>query len=186
MESLATSRDTYLALLRGINVGGRNRLPMDELARSFEHAGCASVKTYIQSGNVVFVAAPSIALNARESVAAAVSAQLGTDIPIVLRSVADLARVVEENPFLAESQDPRTLHVGFLSDRPLPDRVLSLDPDRSPPDDFAVRGKEIYLRLPNGMSGTRFTASYVERVLATSATFRNWRTVENLLKIATG
>ena len=186
MESLAKSRDAYVALLRGINVGGRNRLPMDELARSFEQAGCVSVRTYIQSGNVVFTAAPSIALKARESVAAAVSARVGTEIPVILRPVADLVRVVEENPFLAESQDPRTLHVGFLSDRPSPDRVLSLDPDRSPPDEFVVRGKEIYLRLPNGMSGTRFTASYVERVLATPATFRNWRTVENLLKIATG
>ena len=108
MESLATSRDTYVALLRGINVGGRNRLPMAELARSFEHAGCASVKTYIQSGNVVFVAAPAIALKARESVAAEVSARIGSDIPIVLRSVADLARVVEKNPFLARSSGPRT------------------------------------------------------------------------------
>lgn len=184
--SLEASRDTYVALLRGINVGGRNRLPMDELARSFEHAGCASVKTYIQSGNVVFVAAPSIALKVRESVAAAVSARVGTDIPIVLRSAADLARVVGENPFLGESQDPRALHVGFLADKPSQERVSDLDPDRSPPDEFAVRGKEIYLRLPNGMSGTRFTASYVERVLATPATFRNWRTVENLLNMAAG
>lgn len=186
MGSLATSSDTYVALLRGINVGGRNLLPMDELARFFEHAGCASVKTYIQSGNAVFAAAPAIALKARESVAAAVSARMGTDIPVVLRSVADLARVVEENPFLAESQDPRVLHVGFLSDRPSPDRAASLDPGRSPPDEFVVRGREIYLCLPNGMSGTRFTASYVERVLATSATFRNWRTVVNLLSMATG
>ena len=182
MESL----ETYVALLRGINVGGRNRLPMDELARSFEQAGCVSVRTYIQSGNVVFVAAPSTALKARESVAAAVSARMGTGIPIVLRSVADLARVVEENPFLAESQDPRTLHVGFLSERPSPNRAASLDPDRSPPDEFVASGKEIYLRLPNGMSGTRFTASYVERVLGTAATFRNWRTVVNLLNMATG
>lgn len=186
VESLETSRDTYVALLRGINVGGRNRLPMAELARSFEQAGCVSVRTYIQSGNVVFAAAPSIALNARESVGAAVSARMGTDIPVILRSVADLARVVDENPFLDASQDPRVLHVGFLADKPSQDRVSSLDPDRSPPDEFVVRGKEIYLRLPNGMSGTRFTASYVERVLATPATFRNWRTVENLLKIATG
>lgn len=186
VESLATSRDAYVALLRGINVGGRNRLAMDELARLFEHSGCDSVKTYIQSGNVAFVSTLSIALKARESVAAAVSARMGTDIPIVLRSVHDLGRAVEENPFLAESQDPRSLHVGFLSDRPSRDRILSLDPDRSPPDEFVVRGKEIYLRLPNGMSGTRFTASYVERVLGTAATFRNWRTVVNLLNMAAG
>lgn len=186
MESLGSSGDSYVALLRGINVGGRNRLPMSELARLFEHAGCASVRTYIQSGNVVFSAAPSTALSARESVAATVSARIGTDIPIVLRSVGDLARVVGENPFLGESQDHRALHVGFLSGQPLPERVSSLDPDRSPPDEFVVRGREIYLRLPNGMARTRLTVSYLERVLATPATFRNWRTVVNLLKMATG
>lgn len=186
MESPEASRDSYVALLRGINVGGRNRLPMDELAHLFERAGCASVRTYIQSGNVVFAAAPSIALGARESVAATVSARMGTGIPIVLRSVAELARVVGENPFVGESQDPRTLHVGFLSGQPLPERVSSLDPERSPPDEFVVRGREIYLRLPNGMARTRLTVSYLERVLATPATFRNWRTVVNLLKMATG
>ena len=159
---------------------------MDELAHLFERAGCASVRTYIQSGNVVFAAAPSIALGARESVAATVSARMGTGIPIVLRSVGDLARVVGENPFVGESQDPRALHVGFLPGRPLPDRVSSLDPERSPPDEFVVRGREIYLRLPNGVSRTRLTVSYLERVLATPATFRNWRTVVNLLKMATG
>ncbi len=186
MESPEASRDSYVALLRGINVGGRNRLPMDELAHLFERAGCASVRTYIQSGNVVFAAAPSIALGARESVAATVSARMGTGIPIVLRSVGDLARVVGENPFVGESQDPRALHVGFLRGRPLPDRVSSLDPERSPPDEFVVRGREIYLRLPNGVSRTRLTVSYLERVLATPATFRNWRTVVNLLKMASG
>ena len=186
MESFRASCETYVALLRGINVGGRNRLAMGELARSFEHAGCTSVRTYIQSGNVVFAAAPPIALQARDSVAAAVSARVGTEIPIVLRSVADLGRVVDENPFLGESQDCRALHVGFLSDRPSPDRVSGLDSDRSPPDEFVVRGKEIYLRLPNGMGRTRLTAGYLERVLGTAATFRNWRTVVSLLDLASG
>lgn len=186
MLNSATSRSTYVALLRGINVGGRNRLPMDELARLFEGAACACVRTYIQSGNVVFAASPSVSLAARETVAAAVSARIGTDIPIVLRSVDELAQAVEANPFPGESQGTRILHVGFLADRPSSDAVSGLDPDRSPPDEFVVRGREIYMRLPNGMARTRLTAGYVERMLGTRVTFRNWRTVLNLLNMATG
>lgn len=186
MLNSATGRSTHVALLRGINVGGRNLLPMDELAWMFEDAGCAGVRTYIQSGNVVFVASPSVLRVARETIAAAVSARIGTDIPIVLRSVDELAQAIEANPFPGESQETRILHVGFLADRPSSDRVSSLDPDRSPPDEFVVRGREIYMRLPNGMARTRLTTGYVERMLATRVTFRNWRTVLKLLKMATG
>ncbi len=186
MPNSATSSSTYVALLRGINVGGRNRLPMDELARMFEDAGCTCVRTYIQSGNVVFVASPAVSLGARETVAAAVSARVGTDIPIVLRSADELAKAVEANPFPGESQETRILHVGFLADRPQSDAVSNLAPDRSPPDEFVVRGREIYMRLPNGIARTRLTTGYVERTLATRVTFRNWSTVLNLLKMATG
>ena len=182
----ATSSRTYVALLRGINVGGRNRLPMDELACMFEDAGCACVRTYIQSGNVVFVASPSLVPGAREAVAAAVSARVGADISVVLRSVDELACAVKANPFPGESQRTSILHVGFLAGRPSPDRVSSIDADRSPPDELVVRGREIYMRLPNGMARTRLTTGYVERALATRVTFRNWRTVLNLLKMATG
>ena len=158
---------------------------MDELSRMFEDIGCNCVRTYIQSGNVVFVAKPSLSQSVQEDLAATVSARVGTDIPIIFRSAAELSQVVEANPFAGESQDSRKLHVGFLADEPAASRVSSLDPERSPPDEFVVCGKEIYMRLPNGMAGTRFTTNYLERVLATRVTFRNWKTVLSLLKMAT-
>ena len=177
---------TYVALLRAINVGGRNRLSMDELARMFKDAGCVSVRTYIQSGNVVFVATPAVSLRAREIVAATVSDRLGTQIPVILRSVSELTEVVGANPFPNESPESGILHVGFLADRPSLKLVSSLDPNRSPPDEFAVRDREIYLRLPNGMARTRLTTGYIERTLATRGTFRNWKTLLYLLKAASG
>lgn len=185
MPDRPASHSTYIALLRGINVGGKNRLPMDELTRMFEAVGCDSVRTYIQSGNVVFVAKPSLSQSLQEDLEATVSARVGTDIPVILRSVEELSQVAEANPFAGETQDFRTLHVGFLADRPTASRVSSLDPERSPPDEFVVRGKEIYVRLPNGMARTRITTNYLERVLATRVTFRNWKTVVNLLNMAT-
>jgi len=181
-----TSSSTYVALLRGINVGGRNRLPMGDLKRMFKDAGCLSVRTYIQSGNVIFVSTPSGSQMARETIAAAVFEAMGTRIPIILRSIHELTQVVGQNPFLSESQDSRTLHVGFLADRPSSRLVSRLDPNRSPPDEFAVQGSEIYLHLPNGVARTRFTTAYLERALATEGTFRNWRTVVSLVRIGSG
>ena len=183
-DTSRTSSSTYIALLRGINVGGRNRLPMDDLKRMFKDAGCLSVRTYIQSGNVVFAATPDDSQRIRKTVAATVSDKTGTDIPIILRSVEELTQVVVANPFPSEPPDSRTLHVGFLANRPSSNLVSCLDPNRSPPDEFAVRGQEIYLRLPNGVARTRLTTAYLERVLATQGTFRNWKTVLNLLRIA--
>ena len=185
MCSLAISRGTYVALLRGINVGGKNRLPMDELARMFEEVGCDSVRTYIQSGNVIFEATPSVSRLVEETAAATVTARVGAEVPIILRSFDELALVVESNPFLSESRDSRTLHVGFLADQPVASRVSSLAPDRSPPDEFCVRGAEVYMCLPNGVARTRLTTGYLERILATRVTFRNWKTVLKLLKMAT-
>lgn len=184
MASQPISPCTYVALLRGINVGGTNRLPMGDLARMFEDAGGQAVRTYIQSGNVIFVSTPSESQRIREMVTATVRDTMGTPIPIILRSIQELTHVVAENPFLSESQDLRTLHVGFLADPPPAGMVSCLDPNRSPPDAFAVRGNEIYLHLPNGMARTRITTAYLERTLATQATFRNWRTVLSLLRIA--
>ena len=185
MSNRATSHNAYVALLRGVNVGGKNRLSMDELTRMFEEIGCNSVRTYIQSGNVVFVSKPSLSQSVQAGIAATVSARVGADIPVILRSVEELSQVAEANPFAGETQDSRKLHVGFLAAQPTASRVSRLDPERSPPDEFVVCGKEIYMHLPNGMARTRLTTNYLERVLATRVTFRNWKTVLSLLNMAT-
>ena len=173
-------KDTFVALLRGINVGGRNRLLMAELKSMFQEAGCRSARTYIQSGNVVFRSTREEAHQVCKGVRAALAERVGTDIPIILRSEEELAKIVVANPFPAAEDEPRLLHVGFLSDRPTSDRISALDPNRSPPDEFAVREREVYLYLPNGAARSKLTAAYFDRTLGTAATFRNWRTVKAL------
>ena len=180
---LATSRP-YVALLRGINVGGRNKLPMRELTAMFVEAGCEDVRTYIQSGNVVFRADPSLADGLSARIAAAIAASHGYQIPVVIRTAADLASVVRGNPFLADGTDPTKLHVGFLAQAPDPTKVASLDPDRSPPDAFDVRGDEVYLHFPNGVARSKLTNAYFDRTLGTVSTVRNWRTVCKLHEMA--
>ncbi len=180
------SDDAHVALLRGINVGGKNRLPMRGLVPLFEAAGCSEVRTYIQSGNVVFRAPAALARTIPERIAAAIAAGFGLKIPVVTRTRAEMEAVLADNPFLAQGVDPETLHVGFLAARPSAADVARLDPDRSPPDRFVVRGREVYLHHPNGVARSKLTAQYFDSRLGTTITARNWRTVGNLVLLARG
>ena len=111
--------ETHVALLRGINVGGRHTLRMARLVSLFEDAGCARVRTYIQSGNVVFEAPTPRARLVPAAVMTAIATELGIDVPIVTRTATELERIVGANPFVAPGTDLRLLHVGFLADRPI-------------------------------------------------------------------
>ena len=174
----------HVLLVRGVNVGGRNRLPMRSLRAELKRAGCARVRTYIQSGNAVFLATPEAARRGALRVASTVEELLGRPLPVILRTVGELAAAVDANPFPESEGEPRKLHLGFMAVRPSEARVAALDPDRSPPDEFAVRGREIYLLLPAGAAGSKLTAAYFDRVLGVATTFRNWQTVRRLLDLA--
>ena len=172
---------THVALLRGLNVGGKNRLPMHELAALFEAAGCGAVRTYIQSGNVVFQAPAALARTLPARVSAAILKAHGHRVPVVLRTAEELRAVGRGNPF---PDSPEILHVAFLAGWPSAAAVAALDPGRSPPDELEVRGRELYLRLPNGVARTKLTNAYLDRTLGTTSTLRNWRTVLALVELA--
>ncbi len=174
---------SYVALLRGINVGGKNKLPMKSLAALFAEAGAAEVRTYIQSGNVVFRAPAAAARRVPGLIEAAILDGFGLRVPVVLRSGAELKKVASANPFLAGGVEPDRLHVAFLASTPAKKNAAALDPDRSPPDAFVVRGREIYLHLPNGVGKSKLTNAYFDAKLETTSTIRNWRTVLELLRM---
>jgi uncharacterized protein (DUF1697 family) len=176
--------EAHIALLRGINLGARNRIAMKELTDLFTGAGCSSVVTYIQSGNVVFRAPAPLARRIPALVQNLIQNELGLDVPIVVRSAGELRKVVKGNPFLRSGADSSTLHVVFLADVPAAAAVKSLDPKRSPPDAFAVRGRDIYLHCPNGFGRSKLSNAYFDSKLGTTSTIRNWRTVETLLELA--
>jgi uncharacterized protein (DUF1697 family) len=171
----------HVALLRGINLGKR-RMPMKDLAAMFSDAGCRDVQVYIQSGNVVFAAGRPLAARIPRVIAAAIADRFGFDSPVVTRTAADMAKIVRANPFLSVA-DPDRLGVAFLADRPTAARVASLDAGRSPPDEFTVVGRDIYMHLPNGFARTKLTNAYFDARLATISTARNWRTVLKLLEM---
>jgi uncharacterized protein (DUF1697 family) len=177
---------THVALLRGINVGGKNRLPMADLAALVHEAGGRDARTYIQSGNVAFHAGARAAAGFEARLSQAVAARFGITVPVVLRSVEELRRVAGAHPLAEPGHDAAKLHVGFLAATPAAERVARLDPGRSPPDTFVMRGSEIYLLTPNGMGKTKLTNAYFDGTLGTTSTFRNWATVQALLALAEG
>jgi len=174
----------YVALLRGVNVGGKNRLPMKELAGLCEQAGLLRVRTYIQSGNVIFEATEAMARKASAALCAAIEARFGFRSPVIVRSADELAEVIGGNPFLQAGAAEGELHVAFLQDAPDAAQVASLDPNRSPGDEFRVIGREVYLRCPKGVGQTKLTNAWLDSRLKTISTGRNWRTVRTLLEIA--
>lgn len=174
---------TYVALLRGVNVGGKNRLPMADLAAMFTEAGCTEVRTYIQSGNVVFSAPPKTAKWVPGLISQSITERFGFQAPVVLRTADEVRRLPADNPFLKVGAEADTLHVVFLADRPERRRVEALDVKRSPGDSFVVRGREIFLCLPNGVAGSKLSNSYFDSTLATTSTVRNWRTVGKLIEM---
>ncbi len=178
----STSAAAYAALLRGINVGGKNRLAMADLVELFAAAGCADVRTYVQSGNVVFRASAAVAKRVPAAIERAIEAELGLRVPVLLRGARELARVATANPFLTAGADTAALHVAFLADAP-GKRGAALDPARSPGDSFELRGRELYLHLPNGVGRTKLTNAYLDAKLATTSTLRNWRTVLQLVEM---
>ena len=175
------SASTHVALLRGVNVGGKNCVPMKDLAEIFAKAGCGDVRTYIQSGNVVFRATPAIAEGVPSRITAQIAKRFACQVPVVLRTAEQFAVAVRSNPFREVPQE--ALYVYFLAGVPDAARAAQLDPGRSKPDAFIVHGREIYLHLPNGMGRSKLTNAYFDSKLATTSTARNWRTVLKLLEL---
>lgn len=161
-----------MLLLRGVNVGGKNRLPMKELTAIVAEAGGAEVRTYIQSGNVVCRTGDIAGLAG--AVTRGIEARFGFVSPVIWRSEREWRAILQDNPFPSSEN----VHVMLLAETPAPGRTL--DRERSPGDTFVLRGRDLYLHLPHGMGRTRLTNDWIDRSLGAVSTARNWRTLEAL------
>jgi uncharacterized protein (DUF1697 family) len=171
-----------VALLRGLNLGAHNRIAMKDLISVFEGLGCKAVESYIQSGNVLFDANAALTKKLPELVAGALKKDFDITSPVVLRTGAELAAAVKNSPFLGRGAAAATLHIGFLITVPDAALVKALDPQRSPPDEFEVVGRDIHLRFPNGLGRSKLTNAWFDGKLKAVSTVRNWNTVLELTK----
>ena len=174
---------TYVALLRGINVVGANNLPMERLRARCSALGFKDVRTYIQTGNVVFRSEASKA-EVQGSLERMLKREMKKPVVVVLRTPAELAKILKANPYLDEAGvDVKHLHVSFLTTKASAEAVTALSRVQSGRDRFAARGKELFLHCPDGFGTSKLAAAH-ERVLRVATTVRNWNTVTKLLEMA--
>lgn len=174
----------WVALLRGVNVGGHNKLPMRALQEHLTAAGFAGVATYIQSGNIVFQAqgtAPALAARIGDLI----QAQFGFRPAVKLLRRAELAAAAKANPFpdAATQDDGKQLHLFFLDGPPDAAHAAALDALRAPAEFWALAGGVFYLHTPDGFGRSKLAAQ-AEKKLKTGTTARNWRSIQALLALS--
>ena len=174
---------TLIALFRGINVGGAHSLPMKELAALLERLGALNVKTYIQSGNVVFQHKEKNCAQLGSKISTAVKKQRGFEPVVLVLGVKELERAISGNPFPEGELEPATLHVGFLASAPKKPDLETLESLRRESERFLLKGCCFYLHAPEGVGRSKLAAR-TEKLLGVSMTDRNWRTVCKIRELA--
>lgn len=175
--------DPFVALLRGINVGGHRRLPMAELRSALEVAGFGGVRTYIQSGNVVFDR-PAVDTD-EEGVAASIRTVIadscGMAVPVLVRPLGEIERVVAAHPGVGGDVPDKWLHVFFL-DRAV-DHAVGPDPEKFSPDRWVLQGREVFVTYPTGSGRSKLTIDVFERSFDVTATARNLTTLAAIVAL---
>jgi uncharacterized protein (DUF1697 family) len=174
---------TYIALFRGINVGGQNALPMKELVAILEDLGARKVKTYIQSGNAVFVGKDQDTPQLSKRIGAEIKKRRGFEPNVMLWRLEDLERAIQQNPFPEAETDPQALHAGFLAAVPEHPDLKTLESYKKASERFRLIGHVFYLHAPEGVGRSKL-AAHAESLLGVPMTDRNWRTVRTLWKMA--
>jgi uncharacterized protein (DUF1697 family) len=172
-----------IVLLRGINLGSRNRIAMPELRDMLTDAGYDDVRTYLQSGNLVLSSAASPKKLSGE-VERLIADRLELDIDVLVRTGDELAQVVERNPLGAVATDPKRYQVSFLAGELAPDLLRGLEAAAVPPERLVAAGRELYAWHPEGVARSKLWSRLAGKDLGVKATARNWTTVTKLLELA--
>jgi uncharacterized protein (DUF1697 family) len=174
----------YVALLRGINVGGNKKVPMARLRELLQGLGYTDVATLLQSGNAVFTSQEKNPAQLVKRIEAAIAREFGFEVAVIVRTRDELAAVLKANPLPGAEEAPSQFLVTFLSDVPDPKRLQEIDPAAYLPDEFRVVGREIYARFPKGIGNSKLATVLGGPRLGVTPTARNWSTVTKLLELA--
>jgi uncharacterized protein (DUF1697 family) len=178
---------SYIALLRGINVSGQKKIKMADLRVHLADLDYQNIRTYIQSGNIVFETTQSDLQKLEKQIRSKIDEQYGFDVPTLVKTAAELEHVLTHNPFLnQEDIDPKRLYFTFLSDTPAPDRVEHLKTYDYSPEQYILEGKDIYFYCPQGYGRAKMNNNFFEQKLKVQATTRNLKTTRILWEMAVG
>ncbi|MCP4428165.1 MAG: DUF1697 domain-containing protein [Chloroflexi bacterium] len=179
--------NSYISLLRGINVSGRKKIRMIELRSLYEAMNLVNPQTYLQSGNVVFDSEIQDRERLAEIIAAQIKLSFGYDVSVIVRTAVDLQRIIENNPFLQErNEDPTKLYVTFLQTAPSEPALSALQPPQNETGEYVMGEWEIFVFCPDGYGRTKLSNNFFERKLKIPATTRNWKTVNALCQMVEG
>ena len=173
----------WVALLRAINLGRRNKVPMAGLRTLFEELGCDSVRSYIQSGNVLFEKRASDRVRLARRLERGVEETFGVPAAVILRTFEEVGDLAGSHPFGGDTSKTQVTFLAREPDRAAVRRLEALD---FAPDRFELRGSDVLLHYPNGVQGARLSCGLLERKLGITGTARNWRTVTRLAELAAG
>jgi uncharacterized protein (DUF1697 family) len=176
---------TYIALLRGINLGPRNKIAMADLRELLDGLGHREVRTHILSGNAIFSSSRRSVARLEADLSHAIRKRFGFDIAVLVRTSDELAAVVDGNPFPAAKRNPSQCFAIFLSENPPTAKLDALDPTSYAPDEIRLGDRVIYAWLPNGVQGSKVLAVLNDKRLGVTTTNRNWNTTTKLLEMAT-
>ncbi|MFG2193430.1 DUF1697 domain-containing protein [Streptomyces sp. NPDC048639] len=172
---------TYVALLRGINVGGHKKVPMADLRDLLTGLGHGGVRTLLQSGNAVFTSDERDTGRLLAGLEKAIAGRFGFEVACLVLSAGELRAIADRNPFPPSSIEPSKMFVTFLSGPVDPERLAHIDPQVHLPDEFRVGERELFLRCPNGIGRSKLAEVLGRTDLGLTATVRNWNTVTKLL-----
>lgn len=176
---------TYISILRGINVSGQKLIKMDALKKSYENLGFQKVATYVQSGNVIFKASETEPGRLEQLIYNQIFRDFGFEVPVIVLTVEKLKNVVDNNPFVSDTaKDPGFLYVTFLSATPGKFENVAIEAKKQDGEEIFFTNEAVYLYCPNGYGRTKLNNNFLESRIKVSATTRNWKTTNELLKIA--
>ena len=176
---------TYISLLRGINVSGQKLIKMDVLRKSYESMGFHNVTTYLQSGNVIFEGNDFEINNLEQKISRQIEKDFGFEVPVIVLTIEKLKQVIENNPFLKDpNKDQSFLHVTFLSSKPEQYDHKTIEDKKQNGEEISISNTAVYLFCPNGYGRTKLNNNFLEVKIKVGATTRNWKTTNELFKIA--
>jgi uncharacterized protein (DUF1697 family) len=172
----------YAAFLRGINVGGKNKIKMEALREVFNTLGFQNVKTYINSGNVVFETDKTVDKKLAEAIEKAIEKEFSLKIKVIVRTFDEIKEIVKNNPFDRQFENDKDLHVFFIDEELTAEKREQLISNNNENEIYAVRNREIFCLLRVRVSDSLMGRDFISKKLKVSATARNWRTVNKILE----
>jgi len=176
---------TYISILRGINVSGKNIIKMDALQKMYKELCFDSVTTYIQSGNIIFRSSETKPQKLEKEISNQIKNVYGFDVPVIVLTINNLQQIIDDNPFSKDqSKDHNFFHITFLASKPEKYDINAIKEKRLSGEEIVITENAVYLYCPKGYGNTKLNNTFLESYLKVRATTRNWKTANKLLQLA--